>query len=158
MTTDTLAPPLASRRLTAETLANMRRFIGPVQMAVLQLAMRGEEKRFFIDKLAELAARIDGMPKTYETDGQGDQAVAHLHYFKNGADWYITEKDMGAADDEVPGAQHQAHGLAFIFSDDQHGEHGYISIVELLSHRVELDLHFVPRTLEEVRAMRAVRA
>lgn len=145
----------ATRTLTVETLVMLRRFIGPVQMAAMQIGMQGEERAFFIDKLVELGERIAAMPKTYETDGQGAQAVAHLHYFKGGADWYITERDMGDTADAEPGAQHQAHGLAFIFPEDDCGELGYISIVELMRHRVELDLHFVPRTLAEVREARA---
>lgn len=151
-TTPTAAVP---RRLSVETLAMLRRFIGPEQMAVMQSGMQGEERAFFIDKLAELGERIEAMPKTYETEGQGQQAMAHLHYFKGNGDWYITERDMGDGGDSVPGAQHQAHGLAFIFADDPDGEQGYISIVELLRHRVELDLHFAPRTLATVRQERS---
>ena len=84
------------------------------------------------------------MPKTYATDGQGDQAIAHLHYFTGGCDWYITETDC-------ENAQHQAFGLACIHED----ELGYISIVELLRCRAELDLYFKPTTLAAIRAKRA---
>ena len=128
----------------AERLALLRQFIGPFQMAALQSALRGEERAFFVDKLTEIAQRIATMPATYATDGQGDQAIAHLHYFTGGCDWYITEKDC-------EDAQHQAFGLACIHED----ELGYISIVELLRCRAELDLHFTPTTLATIRQKRA---
>lgn len=64
------------------------------------------------------------MPKTYEQDGKGDQATAHLHYFLNGSDWYITEKDMD-------GGIQQAYGYAILNGDDECAEVGYISIEEL---------------------------
>ena len=130
--------------LDAATLAALRRFIGSAQMAVIQYAVRGEEGAFFVGKMIEYAERIATMPKTYETDGHGDQAIAHLHYFTGGCDWYITETDCG---DE----QHQAFGLACIHED----ELGYISIVELLRCRAELDLHFTPTTLATIRQKRA---
>lgn len=153
--TTTPTPATAPRRLTVETLTMLRRFIGPVQMAALQIAMQGEERAVFIAKLAELGEHIATMPKTYDTDGQGAQAVAQLHYFKGGCDWYITERDMGAAGDATPGAQHQAFGLAFLGDGDDCAELGYISIVELMRHNVELDLYFTPRTLADVREARA---
>ena len=130
--------------LDAATLAALRRFIGPVQMAVIQHAMRGEEGAFFVGKMIEYAERIASMPKTYETDGKDDEAIAHLHYFTGGCDWYITEKDC----EDV---QHQAFGLACI----QENELGYISIVDLLRCGAELDLHFTPCTLAEIRKGRA---
>jgi len=130
--------------LDAATLAALRRFIGPAQMAVIQHAMRGEEGAFFVGKMIEYAERIASMPKTYETDGKGDEAIAQLHYFTGGCDWYITEKDC----EDV---QHQAFGLACIHES----ELGYISIVDLLRCRAELDLHFTPRTLAEIRKGRA---
>ena len=133
----------APRRLDVATLAMLRRFIGPMQMTVIQIGMQGEERSYFIDTVIALGERIAAMPKTYETEGQGLQAVAHLHYFYGGFDWYITEKDAGDPNDTDPGAQHQAHGLARC--GDQ--EMGYISIVELIRNRVEIDLHFKPVTL-----------
>ena len=113
-------------------------------MTAIQIALRGEEGAFFVGKLIEYGERIATMPKTYETDGQGDQAIAHLHYFTGGCDWYITEKDC----EDV---QHQAFGLACIHEDKL----GYISLVELLRCRAELDLYFTPTTLAAVREKRA---
>ena len=124
-------------------------FICKDELASIADGCRGEEKQFFFDKLVEMAGIVSTMPKTYEQEELGDQAVAHLHYFRGNQDWYITEKDMETP--EEPG-QHQAFGLAD-FGDG--GELGYISIVELIAHGVELDLYFRPKTLAEVRAKRA---
>ncbi len=83
------------------------------------------------------------MPKTYEQDGKGDDAVVYLHYFRGDMDWYITEKDMEAE-------QHQAFGLADLGMGFP--ELGYINISELIDNNVELDLYWEPKTLREVKA------
>ena len=105
--------------------------------------LMGEEWQFFADKMKELAGVIAAMPKTYDQDGMGDSAVAHLHYFRGAADWYITEKDM-----EGKGTQ-QAFGLADL---GYGGELGYISIEELISAGVELDFHFSPKTIGQIKS------
>jgi hypothetical protein len=79
------------------------------------------------------------MPKTYEQDGLGQQAIAHLHYFTAGGDWYITERDTHPD-------QHQAFGAANL---GYGAELGYISLPELLAAGAELDLHFTPRPLTQ---------
>ncbi len=117
-------------------------FIPAAQLDFMGTACRGEEGDFFRGKFIEYAERVAAMPKTYEQDGKGDEAVAHLHYFSAGCDWYITEKDMETE-------QHQAFGLANL---GYGGELGYISLVELCQCRgVELDLHFTPATLHEIK-------
>ena len=131
----------------------LRGFIGASQLHCLRLGARGEEKEYFISLMSDLARRVSAMPKTYDQDGKGQAAVAYLHYFTAACDWYITEKDMEVSADSAgeksasPG-QHQAFGLA----DLGHGEAelGYISIVELLENRAELDLHWTPKTLAEI--------
>jgi hypothetical protein len=134
------------KQLTPEALALVRRFISPQQMAALHQCLQGEERQFFIGKLAYLASVIAGMPVTYEQESKGQDATVYLHYFAGGqANWYITEKDKETP--EEPG-QHQAFGLADLFDDG--GELGYISIVELMQAGAELDLYFKPRTLREI--------
>ena len=128
-----------------KTLTRYGGFIGRNQLRAIRDARKGEEREFFVDKLIELGGIVETMPKTYDQDGLGDQAVAHLHYFSPSADWYITEKDAGTPDE--PG-QHRAFGLADL---GYGGELGYISIVELLENNVELDLYFTPCKLAEIR-------
>lgn len=123
-------------------------FMGHSQRASVKAGLRGEERAYFAQTLAQLAATISAMPQTYEQDGKGDDAVVHLHYFFRGADWFITEKD---SDPDGEG-QHQAFGLADLFRDG--GELGYISVIEITAAGAELDFHWTPKTLGEVKASR----
>ncbi len=122
----------------------LRKFIGPSQLgAVSDALVHGEESDYFMDKMEELTKLFRTMPKTYEQDGKGDDAVVYLHYFRGDMDWYITEKDMEAE-------QHQAFGLADLGMGFP--ELGYINISELIDNNVELDLYWEPKTLREVKA------
>ena len=123
-------------------------FIGHEQASVIRAGMRGEEGQYYKDKIKEIDAILDRMPKTGETDGQGDNAIAYLHYFKGSADAWITELDKGAPDDEPEQYQSQAFGLA----DLGYGpELGYVSIPELLKAGMEIDLHWTPRAIKEIK-------
>jgi hypothetical protein len=138
-------------RPNAQDLILLRHFINRNQLAVIVSNCRGEEGEWFQQKLTELSNLVQQMPKSYENRER--EATAWLHYFKGGADWWITEKDAGSPDDEQngisPGTQMQAFGLADLYRDG--GEVGYICIAELLENGVELDLHWTPKTLAEVR-------
>lgn len=121
----------------------LQKFINAQELEVIGNACRGEEREFYKAKLVEMANIVATMPTTYETDGQGDAAVAYLHYFTQDCDWYITERDR---EEE----QLQAFGLACIWEV----ELGYISIQELIGAGAELDLHWTPKTLGQVKAER----
>lgn len=130
---------------------NLNNFIGKSQLSAIKEACKGEEKEYFKTKLENLKILIETMPGTYETDGQGGDAIAYLHYFNSGSDWWITEKDAGAPDDETPGVQHQAFGLACLNGDKLNSEMGYISIEELIKYGVEIDLYWKPETINNIR-------
>lgn len=135
----------ATKPLTIEDLQMLRRWMPIAEYQTIRDNFRGEEGNFFKAKMAELAEIIRTMPKTYEQDGKGMDAVAYLHYFTAGADWWITERDQ----EEV---QYQAFGLADLFGDG--GELGCISIVELIQAiepGAELDLYWTPKTLAAIR-------
>ena len=122
-------------------LEYLKKFISPVQIkSIKELALNSEESQYFKDKIDEIYTTVDTMPKTYETDGQGDKAIAYLHYFKNGIDFFVTEKDM---EDE----QLQAFGLVNMNGEL---ELGYINIQEIMELNFELDLNFVPKKLKEI--------
>jgi hypothetical protein len=125
------------------TDTGMNRWMSEAQNKAVIAGLMGEEWQFFADKMKELAGVIATMPKTYDQDGKGDEAVAHLHYFRGAGDWYITEKDMEGTGTE------QAFGLADLYGDG--GELGYISIIELAEAGVELDFHFKPKTIGQIR-------
>ena len=120
------------------------KFMGHQQLAALREGLRGEEKEWFEQKLFEIAETIRTMPKTYEQDGKGDEAIVYLHYFGRGRmNFYITEKDMCEE-------QEQAFGLSDLYGDG--GELGYINIVELTENNVELDWHWKLKTIGEIKA------
>ena len=121
-------------------------FISTNQAWALVAGAKGEEKEFFKDKIVEMAQIIEGMPVSYETDGQGMEAVVQLHYFIGSWDWYITEKDVN----KDGRGQLQAFG----FADSEEGfgpEFGYISIKEIIRCGAELDLHWTPCTLRQIK-------
>ena len=131
------------------TFGKLKRFISKPQLSVITDNLQGEEGDFFANKVLEIAGVIEAMPQTYETDGQGAAAVVHLHYFLGGVEAWITEKDMGdgSADDR----QYQAFGLITLTGNKDDAELGYISIYKLIKNNVELDLHWTPKTLDELK-------
>lgn len=130
--------------MNIETAINtLAPFIGTAQTWALVNGCKGEEKEFFKGKILEMAETISNMPKSYETDGQGNNAVAHLHYFTGSWDWYITEKDV----DSDGQGQIQAFGMV----DGYECEMGYISIKEITRAGAELDMHWTPRTLRQIK-------
>lgn len=132
---------------------NLNQFIGKSQLAVIsRLARQGEEREYFKKMVLELKQTIETMPKSYETDGQGNEAIATLHYFNSSSNWYITERDAGSPDDEEQGVQMQAFGYACLNGDIENAELGYISIQELIENGVELDLYYKPQTIRSIKA------
>ena len=129
---------------TKQAIEVLKQFMSKGQMATMVKGCKGEEKQYFIDKLVEMAGIVDGMAKTYEQDGKGTDAIVYLHYFINGMDWHITEKDM-EPDRQLQAFGHADLGMGF-------PEVGYICIDELIANNVELDLHFTPKTLKEALA------
>jgi len=125
-------------------MRTLRDFIGTSQMKVLRQLCRGEEGEWYLDKMREMAGIVRRMPKTYETDGQGDSAVAVLHYFASQLDFWLVEKD---ADPDGEG-QMQAFGLVEM---GDYPELGYICLPEILGAGAELDLHWTPKTIGEIR-------
>lgn len=124
-------------------LESIRRFIGESQRQAVRELIEGEEGEFFIAKMIELAERIAGMPKTYEQDGKGSEAVAYLHYFTGPFDCWITEKDV------IEDRQLQAFGLVRYAGSEP--ELGYINLEEILENGAELDFHFTPTTLFNIK-------
>ena len=112
--------------------------------AVVLDGLRGEERQFFADTIAKMAGIWRDTPKTYETDGQGREALARLHYFTGGCDWWIVEKD---SDPDGEG-QIQAFGIADL--GQGYRKLGYINLVEIIRAGAELDFHFTPVTVGEI--------
>lgn len=145
MSEEWLIPELAKDgRTLVECGQLMKGFIAPFQAVIIAENMAGEEGEFFEQMIRRYADRIDRMPKTYEQDGKGEEAVVYLHYFKGGYDWFILEKD---SDPDREG-QMQAFGYANLGFG---AELGYISLQELIKNRVELNLYFEPTKVSELK-------
>jgi len=114
------------------------------QAGAVAHCLKGEERAYFVEILDRLQKTFDEMPKLYEQDGRGDDAIAHLHYFAGGCDWWITEK-----------AAQKGHGDSFGFAclngDTVNAELGYINLHELRDAGAELDFHYEPTTLREIK-------
>lgn len=130
-----------------EALRHLEPFQGRSQRSILRHGCQhSEEKDYFIETARRLAEIIATMPTTGQQDGKGKEAIAYLHYFTGGMDWFITEKDI----DSDHEGQHQAFGLVHFSGNEP--ELGYISLVELANtNKVELDWHFQPATLGAIR-------
>jgi hypothetical protein len=123
-----------------QALQSLKPFINQGQLRRLaELVRNSEEREFFRAKVMELVNLIETMPRPYQQDGLGDEAIVYLHYFHGSADFHITERDSTEE-------QHQAFGRANI---GYGAELGYISIQELIENQVELDLHWTPKPLKD---------
>jgi N12 class adenine-specific DNA methylase len=140
-------PPAAKSEGQAIRLED---FVSAAQNAATLSGLSGPDAPAFQQIQRELLEILQTMPRTYQTDGQGDSAIAYLHYFTGNADWYITELD---SDPDGQG-QVQAFGLADLGMGFP--ELGYINIKELVQAGAELDYHFAPRSLRELQAERGV--
>lgn len=126
----------------ANALFTIRNFMPTHQKETVRQLIRGEEGQFFVDKVVELAAIVDGMPKVYGQDGKGDGAIVYLHYFGPNFDVWISEKDTTAQ-------QIQAFGKVK-FSDGD-AELGYINLEDLFATcTIELDFHFTPKPFNQI--------
>lgn len=111
---------------------------------------RAEEREGYLQALARLVAQEESAPRTYDQDGKGDDAIVHFHLFGPSFDVWVTELDRGAEGDPRPIPNRQAFGLV----DLQCGppELGYVSLEEFTRCGAELDLHWKPKRLGDVRA------
>ncbi|MFK5950604.1 MAG: hypothetical protein QM500_17770 [Methylococcales bacterium] len=131
----------ATRSNALQALSILEGFMNPSQLGAIKQNFTGSEQQFFFDKAVELADRIKNMPVTYDQASKGDKAIAYLHYFQGGVDHYIYEKD---SEDEQLQASAATHGFVF--------ELGYLSLVDELKKGFELDMHFSPTSIGDLRA------
>ena len=116
--------------------------------------MDSAEGDFFIQKAGEMSDRVRNAPVTYETESVPvNEKVICLHYFGGGVDAWIIERDVGdSPSDNGLGPQEQAYGKVTLMGDGWAGaEWGYVSIRELIQHGIELDLHFEPTKVGDMK-------
>lgn len=131
------------RTAKALLIGPLTKFIGHRQRAAVAECLRGEEREWFADKMIELAQTFEKMPKPYSQEKLGENAIVGLHYFYGSGDWWITE--LG------DGINNHSFGLCAPMGLDN-AELGYVSIEEIIEcGRIELDFHWKPKTLAEIR-------
>lgn len=136
--------------MKAETSHNwslLKRWLPESQRSAILECLRGEEAEGFEQLVNLLGDRLATMPKTYEQDGKGDDAIAYVHFFRGDMDWFITEGDITPDGNGV-------HRQAFGWCDLGWGcpELGYVDIQELRDNGIEFDLYWQPKTLREIKA------
>ena len=108
-----------------------------------EIASGRREEPLFIDDLNEAYKLV---PKIYQQDGKGKNAVVYFHYFIGGSDWYITELDKKT---------NEAFGYAILNGDTEMSEFGYININEFTENNkafifLNIDQFFKPKTLNQI--------
>lgn len=99
------------------------------------------------EAVANVNENVSLVPDLYGQDGKGKEAVAYLHYFLGGSDWYITEYNE---------EEYTAYGFVVLNQDWQMAEFGYISMQELTKSMplnrpsIELDFYWEPATINEI--------
>lgn len=122
----------------------LARFMGVSQREAVRSFLRGEEGDFYADKMIHLAGLIEAMPRLYATETLGDDAPVTLRYFHGSATWYAIERE-----DKVE----QGNTLfAYASLWGQDWELGYTDLDEIIEAGAELDFHFEPRPLGQVKA------
>ena len=161
-----------------KTFAELREAVAPffpkIQLQIISDAYFDHDnddwqvnQQYYLVLLQGFADIFQNMPKTYETNPEqldengneitdketasGVNAIAHLHYFTGGCDWWITEKDI---------EQEQLQAFGVVKLGNNYPEFGYINLVELASlvikHAsglplsVELDFHWQPKKLKDI--------
>jgi hypothetical protein len=132
-----------------QNLQALAGYLSRSQLRTLSSLARGEEGAWFQAKIATLANQFATAPRTYAQADQGDAALAHFHYFTASADFYITELDAGSPNDLPEQFQSQAFGLAKFSGGN--AELGYLSLPEILAAGAELDLHWTPQPISNLR-------
>jgi hypothetical protein len=134
-----IPPPTPSPEIDAYTVP-----MPAGQEHVVMMGLRGEEKEYFHAKVTELKTTWRTMPRLREQDGKGDAAIAYLHYFYGGSDWWITERGESLDDN--------AFGFVCLNGEIEFAELGYISLADIATHGAELDFHFAPTTIRAIKA------
>ena len=129
-----------------QAFSQLRPYLFAGQLATLEQLSKGKEGEYFRGLVVALDAHIRSIPAMDQGPEVTNDSTVMLHYFYQGSDWYIFELQHVAEDDVVLG-----FGWAILGGDYQMAELGCISVSELLACGVELDLHFAPKTLGQVR-------
>lgn len=111
------------------------------QLYTMSSAKGGKEREFFNNLFKTLAVTIHELPARHKTQGQGEHAVACLHYRCGTSHWYVVEK----GNDTEP-----AYGLSILGGDLGTASFGDINIHELTAMGIELDLRWQAKSVGRI--------
>jgi len=139
-----IAPAFTSPTETAlsHLKTTLKPFMSIAQRMTLLRQLEGEEAEGIAEIVNRISDIVWAMPKTYETQWQGTDALVYLHYFKGAYDAWIAERD-------IEPEQLQAFGMASFYGPEE-AEFGYVCIAEILEAGAELDLYFDPRPISAI--------
>ena len=128
--------------LTTDQAQILARYMGWPQWSSLQSLMEGgEEAAFFREIATSLSRCIADMP---EIGAHDESEMVFLHYFLGGSDVWVLEKD-------ADGGAERVFAFALLNGDARMAELGYVDLSHLILTGFELDFHFSPKPLAEVR-------
>lgn len=133
-----------SKSIGVDDLVMLRRFVPSAQMDHTLREFMGEERAYFREKMAELAALVRAMP-CVGAGADAENPTVWLHYFGPGIDAWIVEREGDAGH---AGPQFMAFGWVRIAGCEP--EAGYISLPELFGVGVELDFFWTPVGIRSV--------
>tara|TARA_Y100000004_G_scaffold190984_1_gene249013 strand:+ start:241 stop:2883 length:2643 start_codon:yes stop_codon:yes gene_type:complete len=99
------------------------------------------------DMLSNVVKAYEDIPSLYEQDAKGYNAVAYLHYFVGGSDWWITEYDKSTG---------KMRGFVKLNGEWQNSEFGNIDSSFFKENSLsplqkpELDFYFKYQTINEI--------
>lgn len=99
------------------------------------------------DMLLNVVKAYEDIPNLYEQEGKGYNAVAYLHYFVGGTDWWITEYNKSTG---------KMFGYVVLNEDWQMSEFGYIDSSFFKDNSLsplqkpELDFYFKYKTINQI--------
>jgi hypothetical protein len=128
--------------LTTEQAQVLARYMGWPQWSSLEALMHGGDESAFFQELATTLSRgITDMP---EVGSQNEAETVYLHYFLGSSDVWVLEKDAAAGVERV-------FAFSLLNGDARMAELGYLDLSQLILTGFELDFHFSPKPLAEVR-------
>ena len=125
----------------APALRFLRPWLSKAQMYFFTMNLVGEEGGYYADKAVELRALIESVPALYHYEDSGEPAMARLHYFRGGTDFYLAETE---------GASGASYGFGVLGGDYLNAELGYSRAIDLASVGLELDFHYKPEPLADI--------
>lgn len=107
--------------LTKDEINNAKAIIPPLQFKTTFNLTKGEEGKYFTDKIKEISQIYENIPKLYETDGLKEHPLALKYFHPSGTEVLICELDKNG----------EAFGYTIMNGDYEMSEFGYQDLNEI---------------------------